>query len=282
MNEEITFIYTVGGGSEHYENMERSINSIERLRGPSKFLIIEFGEKLKNSKNREIISLPKTIDFSAGKKVGYIIWKHKYVAALKVKTKFGIYVDTDTVMVNDTIKDIISLLDGGVGVSQHFWVPTISHYEKMATNKETFSLFKEAKALCGLKDTDGFFAGGVFIFENNERCKEVFKEVLRLYDEFYNDESDYVKSVTDELFLAAALAKNDDLIRPFGGALNHCCMGDNHMPLIWANDKFYGRNPWDKDWDPITFFHCNVARRDPAENYKDEEMSKRVREAWGI
>ena len=279
---DVTFFFTVGGGKEHYENMHRCIRSIKEKFGNSKFLIVEFGKKLRSTRNRKVISLPDVIDFDAGKKVGYIIWKHKYFAALNVKTKYGVYVDTDTVMVNsETIKKILPSLSGGVAVTQHFWVPTIGHYQDRATSPETIELFREAKDLCGLEDKNPFFAGGVFMFENNEKTLAVFQQVLDYYDLFYTEERDYVKSITDELFLAGALMKSSDLIRVLSGAVNHCCMGEEHMPLTLHENEIWGRNPWENAWTKVSFFHCNVARRDPTENYEGE-LKEAVKNAWGL
>tara|TARA_Y100001970_G_scaffold282917_1_gene396921 strand:+ start:7316 stop:8179 length:864 start_codon:yes stop_codon:yes gene_type:complete len=280
---EVTFIFTVGGGDEHYENMDRCIESIRENFGNANFLIVEFGNKLKTKRGSyRVISLPDVIDFNSGKKVGYIIWKHKYFAALKVRTKYGIYVDTDTVMVDPRpIKKILPNLGGGIAVTQHFWVPTIEHYENKATNPETSHLFQEAKALCGLEKSHPFFAGGVFMFERNKKTKAVFQKVLEYYDSFYTGDRDYVKSITDELFLAGALMQDPSVIRTLSGAVNHCCMGDDHMPLTLHEGDLWGRNPWENNWTRVSFFHCNVARRDPTECY-DGELKEAVKKAWGL
>lgn len=280
---DVTFMFTVGGGDEHYENMERCIESITKNFGATNFLIIEFGNKLKSIRgSRKVISLPDTIDFEAGKKVGYIIWKHKYFAALKVRTKYGVYVDTDTVMVDsEALKKIIPSLSGGIAVTQHFWVPTIEHYQARATTEDTLPLFQEAKKICELNNEHPFFAGGVFIFEKNKQTKAVFQKVLDYYDTFYTDDRDYVKSITDELFLAGALMQSPEVIRTLSGAVNHCCMGDEHMPLILHEEGLWGRNPWEDAWTKVSFFHCNVARRDPTENYEGK-LKEAVKSAWGI
>ena len=264
---DVTFVFTVGGGDIHYSNMLRCIRSINSLYDGHRFLVLEFGERLSSHENFEVISLPNIIDFGSGKKVGYIIWKHKYVGALRVKTKFGIYVDTDTVLANNTIPDILSNLNGGIGVTRHFWVPNISYYQARATDSNTIHEFMDTKKKLGLRDDSPFFAGGVFLFENNQETREVFQEVLRMYDEYYSGK-DYVKSITDELFLAAALYSRPQLIRIFGGALNHCSMGDENMPLTSYQGCLYGRNSFENEWQPVTFLHCDTSRRDPSERYE--------------
>lgn len=272
---DITFIFTVGGDDVHYKNMERCIRSIKRFLNNSNFLIIEFGNRLKTDGAIRVLNMPDAINFNAGKKVGYLIWKHKYIGALQVETKFGIYVDTDTVLANNTIPDILSNLSGGIGVTRHFWVPNIAHYQSRATDSSTIHEFIDTKKRLKLSDESPFFAGGVFLFENNDETRGVFQEVLRMYDEYYTGK-DYVKSITDELFLAAALAEKPHLVRIFGGALNHCSMGDENMPLASHQGFLYGRNSFENEWQPVTFLHCDTSRRDPSEKYEGE-VKKLVR-----
>jgi hypothetical protein len=265
---EVTFIFTVGGHEGHYQNMTRCIETIEQNYPDAKFLILEFGDSLDIKNDRfTIVKFKNLIDFSSGKKVGYLIWKHKYLGALMINTKYGVYVDTDTVLANDTIPLILQNLDGGIGVSLHFWTPTISHYEAFATTRETYFEFLNLKNKLQLQDDTHFFAGGVFLFEKNSRTIDVFCEILKMYYDYYGNDKEYVKSITDELFLAAVLNKNKDLVRYCNGALNHCSMGDEFMPMIEENNFLFGRNPFDSDFAPITFLHCDTNRRDPSEMY---------------
>ncbi len=164
---EITLIYTVGGYDVHYDNMMRSIRSVKNKSSDYKFLVLEFGEKLSTCDDYEVVNLPDAIDFEAGKKVGYLIWKHKYVGALQIKTKYGVYVDSDTVMAYNNLPQICQAVDTGFGVTRHFWVPNIWYYQQRACTEETLPQFLEVKKMLNLHDEDNFFAGGVFIFENN-------------------------------------------------------------------------------------------------------------------
>jgi len=269
--DDLTIIYTVGGNDNHYENMEKCIKSIRKHGIDPHFLILEFGNKLKSSieEKIEVINLTDAVNFSLGKKVGYQIWKFKYVGCLAIKTKYGIYVDTDTVLLNNTIPGIIDKINGGFGVTQHFWVPNIEYYQKRATDTSTIQEFIKIKNRLGLKDQDLFFAGGVFAFENNDNVKNMLQDVLRMYDDYYEGK-DYVKSITDELFLAAALNRKPELIRLYGGALNHCSMGDENMPMTEHEGILYGRNSFETMWQPITFLHCDISRRDPSEKYSGQ------------
>jgi len=265
--DDVTLMYTVGGHDAHYDNMRRSIASVKRTGANPQFLILEFGTKLSSSDRTEVINLPDAIDFNTGKKVGYLVWKHKYIAALRVKTKFGIYVDSDTAMVNNNIPLICSALKGEIGVTRHFWVPDIEHYQARATSPETISEFLLLKDKLGLTDEVPFYAGGVFAFENNDKNKVVFNRVLEMYNDYYSGK-DYVKSITDELFFAAAINELCESVAIFGGALNHCSMGDDNMPMRLYDNNLFGRNPFEEAWQPITFLHCDISRRDPSEHYE--------------
>jgi len=278
--DDVTLMYTVGGHDVHYDNMRRSIESIRRTGANPKFLILEFGTKLSSSDRTQVINLPDAIDFNAGKKVGYLVWKHKYIAALEVKTKFGIYVDSDTAMVNNNIPLICLALKGEIGVTRHFWVPDIRHYQARATTPETISEFLLLKEKLKLVDDAPFYAGGVFAFENNDKNKKVFKRVLEMYDDYYSGK-DYVKSITDELFFAAAINELCDSVAIFGGALNHCSMGEDHMPMRLYDDNLFGKNPFEENWQPITFLHCDVSRRDPSECY-DGKAKEIIRRCFGL
>jgi hypothetical protein len=264
---EITFIYTVGGYDVHYENMKKSISSVKSKSSDYNFLVLEFGNKLSSNEEYEVINLPDAIDFNSGKKVGYLIWKHKYIGAQHIKTKYGVYVDSDTAMANNNITQACDKVGDGFGVTRHFWVPNIEIYEQRACTPQTIQEFHQAKTMLGLENLDNFYAGGVFIFCNNEKNQLVMTKVLEYYEEYYGSK-DYVRSITDELFLAAALKNCSADVVIFNGALNHCSMGDENMPLMLHDDMLYGRNPFESNWCAVTFLHCDVSRRDPSEEYK--------------
>lgn len=265
---QLTIVFTVGGDNHHYENMFRCMKSFERLSFVPECLVLEFGTVLKSCKEYEVINLPDAVDFSSNKKVGYIIWRHKYVGALMVQTKYGAYIDTDTVIAQDNFVNLIENLQGGISVTKHFWVPTVGNYKNKAVSKERINDFEETRAKIGLNYEDSFYAGGFFLFENNDNTRKIFERTLELNDEFYKTKDGYVKSITDELFFSAALKENKSLVREVGGGFNHCTMGDNHMPMILYNDQIYGKNPYEIFWTKVTILHCDVGRRNPAENYE--------------
>jgi len=277
---DITLFYTVGGYDVHYDNMLRSIQSIKDRGLKCKFMVLEFGNKLKSTEDMQVLDYSDAIDFNSGK-VGYLIWKHKYIGALQITTKYGMYVDSDTVMAYNNIPEILEKLEDGIAVTQHFWVPNISQYQSKACPQDFLNEFLKVKSMLNLTDDVPFFAGGAFIFKNTEENKIVFERVLEWYNQYYTEGKGYVRSITDELFLAAALNEYKGKILQLGGGFNHCSMGDNYMPMVLKDGKLYGRNPYEDFWSPITILHCDISRRDPSQEYSGE-MKKIIRERFHL
>ena len=128
LNKDLTIFYVVGGDQQHYDSMFRCMKSIRQSGIDPHFLILEFGKTLTSLGKVKVINMPDVIDFNSGKKAGHIIWKHKYVAALEVETKYGMYVDTDTVLANNNFEDLVTSTKDGIGVVHHFWCPKVSDF----------------------------------------------------------------------------------------------------------------------------------------------------------
>ena len=62
-----------------------------------------------------------------------------------------------------------------------------------------------------------FFAGGVFVFRNNEANRTAMQKVIDVYDEVYTDGTEYARGITDEVFFSGVCENVVDL----GGGLNH-------------------------------------------------------------
>ena len=79
-----------------------SIQSVKDRGLKCKFMVLEFGNKLESTDDMQVLDYSNAIDFNSGK-VGYLIWKHKYIGALQITTKYGMYIDSDTVMAYNNI-----------------------------------------------------------------------------------------------------------------------------------------------------------------------------------
>ena len=274
LNKDLTVFFVVGGDQDHYDAMNNCIDSIKQNGLDPNFLILEFGDKLTTDGKTTVLNYTDVIDFNAGKKVGHIMWKHKYVVAQHVNTKYGLYVDTDTAMANNNLQEIIESVGDGIGVVPHFWVPKVSDFANNVVPKDSDGrAFWSVMYQHDLTGSEDFITGGMFVFRNNDTNQKLFQDILKYHDDLQvsmghdKDNPEYLKGVTDELFLVVGLEKYDGHVERLNGAANHCVMGESFMPLKLENDQLYGKNPQDEDYKPITFMHCDIKRRDPSECY---------------
>jgi len=265
----ITLYYVVGGNDCHYENLRLSVNSVRKLTD-TPIKIFDFSNKWNHDfSNLEVVDISDEINFSKGK-IGYQFWRQKYIRALDIDTDYGMYVDTDTVMVNDNLSEIIKKVEDNIGSARHWWVPTFSSFKAKGVPPENIQNFDDVCKKLGTNENTPFFAGGVFIFRNNEKNRCTMQKVIDVYDEVYTEENEYVRGITDEVFFSGVCGNVVDL----GGALNHCCMGDQYMDLKYENNQILGKNSYEISYNPVTFFHCDVSRRDPSQNYAGELKNK--------
>jgi hypothetical protein len=280
----LTFFFVLGGHISHYDNLARCLYSIKnKSRFENyKVVILEFGNKLKSNDKVRVINVPDEIEFGTGKKVGYKMWQQKYRAALEVDTDYGMYLDTDVVLYHDVFESLIDYVKDGIGVVPHFWVPTIGHFRQNGCPPENHPVFDKLITSMGLTHQDMFFAGGAFIFANNDLNRKRMQWVWDQHVDFYTGK-EYTLGITDELFLAGAVKKfGKGALLP--GSVNHCSMGEQYMPMKYENQLLYGCNPYEEKMYPITFLHCDVSshsncNRDPSLEYSGE-MKKAVYEAF--
>ena len=274
-NSNTTVYYVVGGDQQHYKNMLASMTSLTDVGFSGEFLIWEIGETLSSDEIQSKYQIsnkitvhhkPNEIDFEKPGKKGYLFWKQKYKAALEIETEFGAYVDTDTLFINNTLPLIVKDLNGKVGASPHFWVPTLRHFEAMAVPAGNKAAFQEVKERIGLNEKHFLLTGGCFVFETTEDNKEIFREVLEIYDDVYSSDDEYIQGLTDEVFFSHVVQNKDKAIL-LSGAINHCFMGDEHMPLIFQDGNFWGKNSYEKQFSKVMLLHCDTSRRDPSEKY---------------
>lgn len=281
-NSNITVYYVVGGDDQHYKNMLASINSLVDLGYSGKFLIWEIGEKLDQEQIQKkyditneirVCHRPNEIDFSKPGKKGYLFWRQKYKAALEIETECAAYVDTDTLFVNNSLPSIAQALKGKIAATTHFWVPTIKHFEVMAVPKQNLEAFLKVKEDLGLNDKHYLLTGGCFIFETTEDNNEIFKKVLKIYDQVYTSDDEYMQGITDEIFFSHVVQSENKAVL-VSGAINHCFMGDANMPLVFEEGNFWGKNSYEKEFAKVMLLHCDTSRRDPSAEYsgriKDE------------
>jgi hypothetical protein len=270
----VTIFYVIGGYHTNYDNLYRSLDSLKKCEYVGKVFILEVGNKLKSTQQYQVYNEPNLISLDGKIKTGYLFWRLKYAMALRIDTEYGVYFDSDVVMVNNNLEELIEECQDKIGVCEHFYVPTINDFEKKVVPKWNIDEFNKFKNKLCLKDSYPFFSGGVFLFKNSINNQGIFKETLNNYNWIYQEGSDYIKGITDELVFSGVLNTRKDSFKILSGALNHCCMGDEYMPVKYENDVLYGKNFKDKDWKEITVFHCDLSRRDPGAAYQDPIKTK--------
>ena len=125
--------------------------------------------------------------------------------------------------------------------------------------------------------------GQKILLELNEcdKNKELLKKTLDMYDNVYKTEgafNDYIAGITDELFFSAVCGNN---VVDLGGSLNHCCMGEQFMNIKLIDDKLFGKNSFEIEYNPIAFLHCDIPRRNPAKDY-DKDINTKIKQIFNI
>jgi hypothetical protein len=259
-NNDLCFIYVVGGNDSHYRNLQTSISSVRKIYPFAKILVGDFDLKFRSDNHFiEVIDLSKIV-FDKNKTYKHIVWQYKYYVAQLSSCKYNLYLDTDTVLVNN-LNNLIEDSGGKFTIAKHFWIPTVSDFfNKAETEEKTFEILKEI----GLDNNMDFCAAGVFFFESNNINLLILKDTFELHNKIYNNQ-DYILGVYDEPILNSVLQKNINHVVYYNGALNHCSMVN--MPMIVKNDTLYGKNSFDIEYKPITCLHCDQSRRDPSSPY---------------
>lgn len=281
----LSICYVVGGKDHQYDNLRKSLRSLERLSAHTiSIYIIEYGNKLLDKhkdivnqyRNKYHVCVEYRPDiFVSGGFVDHVIWKTKYdVARWAAQTNdYTFYVDVDTVFVNDTVDYLINASKGRFTATQHFWTQDYNEFF-IKTEPKDAKAFHEASKVIGINDNFPIAAGGVFFFENSPTNIALIKEIQRLNNLVYPDlNSPFIDRFTDEVVLSWALFQFPNESYLINGALNHCVM--TNMPLARGEDdgKLYGCNPWEKEFAPITCFHCDTTRRDPSAPWSEPAKS---------
>jgi hypothetical protein len=263
LNSDITFIYVVAGNNTHYENLKTSINSVRSIYQDSNILIGDFDNKFdsKYSNNIEVIDL-SNVSIDRKKTFKHIIWQYKYHVSQLTKSKYNLYLDTDTVLVNK-IDNLINESNGRFTIAKHFWVENVEKFKSVVERQNETYYFIES---LGLKDHMDFCAAGVFFFEKNKINLNILKETFDIHESIYKNR-EYILGIYDETILNSVLQKYINNVIYYNGSLNHCSMID--MPLIYKENTLFGKNIFDNDFKPVTCLHCDKFIRDPSSQYKE-------------
>lgn len=268
--------YVIGGDKKQYDNLRRSLRSIERLTGYDITVFIDefgYGPKVWEEfpypvQYKQIVDLWEINP--PGTFVDHHIWSQKYIVverAINAKMDYIIYVDVDTVFANNTIHHLIQQARGRFTVTQHFWTKdSVEFVEK--TNPKDLKAFKHAALAIGVTETFPIATGGVFFLENNYRTRQIIDEVITADNTIYiARNSPFIDRFTDEYILSYVLSKHPENVYWANGALNHCSMVEMPLAMLapqYNDTRIYGCNPFDDCFTPVTCLHCDTTRRDPS------------------
>jgi hypothetical protein len=262
-----TFFYVVGGKDLYYEQLKLSLQSLKRINKKYKVKILDIGRKMTSYDNVEVIYIDKNITEA------HVFWQHKYYLCQMLDTKYGIYLDCDTIICYDKLEELFLQLNESIGVIPHFHIQNFNHVLKYFNNEKV----QEYCINNQHKPNDCFYTGGVFMFSNNKICKSFLKDVYDLHDNIYGKTGAYINGLTDETFISTILRKYSHI--KLNGSNNHCSA--NMMPLTLYNDILIGKNPFDETYEPIFVLHGSSERQKQGKDY-DGLLKEKITEMWNI
>jgi hypothetical protein len=275
---DITYYTIIGGSKQFREAATLGVDSIIRQNPNAKIKIFDF-DNLFEHEHAETVDCRGELDKSK-KDIGYLYWRQKYVKALELETEYGVYWDCDTVMINDYSDDIFEGLNGKIGSAQHWWTPSFHHFYNLALEPHARETYIKTLKDIGANMVDSYYAGGVFVFKNDEKTRTLFENVVSEYDKFNKVSDGVIKTMTDEYFFSAVCR---DHIIDLGGSLNVCPKGNGiSTDLIIEDGELLGKNCYDDEYQPVIFIHCNLHKGDPLDNNYSNEIKQIIKESYKL
>ena len=275
---DITYYTIIGGSNQFREAATLGVDSIIRQNPNAKIKVFDF-DNLFEHEHAETVDCRGQLDKSK-KDIGYLYWRQKYVKALELESEYGVYWDCDTVMINDYSDDIFEGLNGKIGSAQHWWTPSFHHFYNMALESHARETYVKTLKDIGANMVDSYYAGGVFVFKNDEKTRTLFENVVSEYDKFNKVGDGVIKTMTDEYFFSAVCR---DHIIDLGGSLNVCPKGNGiSTDLIIEDGELLGKNCYDDEYQPVIFIHCNLHKGNPLDNNYSDEIKQIIKESYKL
>tara|TARA_R110001606_G_scaffold8553_5_gene37660 strand:- start:6081 stop:6920 length:840 start_codon:yes stop_codon:yes gene_type:complete len=248
----VTFGYIVGGTDKHYENLLRSLRSLERIKQDHEILILDADGRLSDSDGQENVRI---IHYPVQKGKGDEwfkphIWKMRYHLYEFLETDYCIYMDTDTVIVNDRVDDLIEYSEDKFLICAHWWLNDVKDYfDKVRVSAPAIKPYLDNN-----NAYQRYIASGVFLFKKGVH-DGIFKTFSEMFDAIFAD-GQCPDGITDELLLALSLYKEGNY-KFANGSMNHSS-NHNQMPLKLEDGNFYGKNPDDAEFEKVFLFHNDI------------------------
>ena len=260
---EVTFVYCVGGDDVYYDCLYKSIESLTRINEPYNILVLDVDakfslsiDKVKRYKNlNKVKGVPATVN---DREVNHFQFL-RYQAYKHVETKYAFYLDVDVVINKDRLNYLKEKAGDKFLIAQHWWVPNIRTY----TNKTKVYNSPTGKKYINYlhKDLDRpYIASGVFFYQP-ELHGEILEEVNTKFKHIYSQDDAHITKkigITDECVLSSCLTDENSIL--VNGAFNHCA-NTQWMPLKIENGELYGKNPYNKEFEPVVCLHADIDRR---------------------
>lgn len=259
-----TIFYVVGGNNVYYQQLKKSLRSLKRIKTPHKVKVLDLNRKLKSYDNIEVIYTDDNITTKE------MFWKYKFYLCQQLDTKYGIYLDSDTIVCCDRLDEISNKLGNKFGVVHHFHVKNFANYKRLFYHPDAFK-FTDRYNLTG---DDKFYTGGVFMFHNNIKNMNILKSIFNIHDE-YN--LNIRCGIYDETFISLMMSKQEHII--FNGSFNHCSM--DFMPLKIQDNVLMGKNPFDIEFEPVFVLHGTTKRQLEGLDFEGE-IKEKVKNLWNV
>jgi hypothetical protein len=246
----VTFGFIVGGDDLYYKNLIRACESLERVKHPHEILIIDVDNRLSiDDPSVKIVNTPVKYIKNKDDRNWFQphIWSQRYNLYKYVETDYCFYMDTDTVIINDRVDELINESEDKFLCTQHWFVPTLDKYLKNHLVDETGLSKYFPKDL----STYNYAASGAFMFQK-EKHDCIFERYNEIFTDIFSDGGSH-EGVTDELILCLTLNENGNY-KFTNGAFNHTAAAD-YMPMKYENGIWYGKNPFDDEYKEIFLFH---------------------------
>ena len=249
MMAKVTFGYIVGGADKHYNNMIRSVSSLERIEQDYNVLILDADGRLENDDPKvKIVHYPIDNQSSDGWFQPHY-WQMRYHLYEHLDTDYCFYMDSDTVIVNDRVDELVEESEDKFMICRHWWVPTLGQYARNVRN----SLELHPEIIGGATEDTPYIASGLFLFKNGDH-NNVFEKFAQKFDQVFSSGKN-ADGITDEMLLSLSLHETQNY-KFTNGSMNHSSNREQ-MPLIYT-DNFYGKNPQDEEFKPVFAFHNDI------------------------
>jgi len=246
----VTFGFIVGGDDIYYKNLMRACESLERVKQPHEVLIIDMEGRLDIDDPSVKIVNASAEHLSNGDDRNWFqphIWKERYNLYKHVETDYCFYMDTDTVVINDRVDELIEEAEDKFLCTQHWWVPTLDNFfKKVIVDKTGLS-----KYLPEDLSTYAYAASGAFMFQKDKH-DSLFERYHEIYTDVFSDDGVH-QGVTDELILCLSLNEFGNY-KFTNGAFNHCAAADQ-QDLKYDDGIWYGKNPQEDEYEKVFLFH---------------------------